>query len=361
MASKKASCLPPPVCARPTISSLCKMNRTFSLNNIFMQQQQQQIVLLPVDYDDQKHQQQRKPSDSSASTSSQGSTTPGPIQPTLARRRTPRNAQEFLEASGIDSHVFVNKGYYIGSMFNLNECTSTQSLPRQRLQQQTHVAKQVQTLNRKPKDVKRHSTFKRASSLKRDEQHGDELKPFGNTSALSMANLNLFNIDQAADINMFNNDYLTDQTSSYMLSNDDYEVLSQYSNSNGKHLKQHENRESTISCNSCSIGRSSGPSLVSSHTCYHRHAHKLHTSSTCTTISNCSFKNPNCNRLSLFYKNRCASKVQLQQQQHQQRQNPDLVDTKKTLLDLTNNKMPLSSSIWHMLVKLSSNQLPGLS
>ena len=43
---------------------------------------------------------------------------------TTPRRRTPRNAEEFLKASGVhDTENFLNKGYYVGSMFNLNEAT----------------------------------------------------------------------------------------------------------------------------------------------------------------------------------------------------------------------------------------------
>ncbi len=278
---KKPLCLPPPVCARPTISSLCKMNRTFSLNNIFVQQSQpQQIVLLPVDYDDKKT-QQRKASESSASTSSQGSTTPGHIQPTPLKRRTPRNAEEFLEAAGIDSQVFVNKGYYIGSMFNLNECTLT---PHRQQQQQP---KHAQTLNRKPKDVKRHSTFKRSSSLKRDQS---DFKSFGNTPALSMANLNLFNNDaDQNDIILFD-EYINDQTSPYLHSNDEYEVLSQYSNQNGK---PHQNQTCTIS-SCCSNSPSSHNALQTPKTVASNRSQCLHYSeplssfynNTSSTISN---------------------------------------------------------------------------
>ncbi len=41
---------------------------------------------------------------------------------TAPRRRTPRNAEEFLTAAGIpDPDAYLTKGYYVGSMLNLNE------------------------------------------------------------------------------------------------------------------------------------------------------------------------------------------------------------------------------------------------
>ena len=58
---------------------------------------------------------------------------PQPQQPhqtrTTPRRRTPRNAEEFLKASGVvDTQTFLNKGYYVGSMFNLNEISKNSSV-----------------------------------------------------------------------------------------------------------------------------------------------------------------------------------------------------------------------------------------
>ena len=56
---------------------------------------------------------------------------------TTPRRRTPRNAEEFLKASGVvDTDTFLNKGYYVGSMFNLNEICKN---PNQMSQQQSEL------------------------------------------------------------------------------------------------------------------------------------------------------------------------------------------------------------------------------
>ncbi len=42
------------------------------------------------------------------------------------RRRTPRNVEEYLVANGVvDTEKFLTKGYYVGSMMNLNEFAST--------------------------------------------------------------------------------------------------------------------------------------------------------------------------------------------------------------------------------------------
>jgi hypothetical protein len=181
----------PPSCARPTISSLCKMNRTFSLNNVSdVNSNQNQIannnninnILLPLTQAslsiaansaaisssssfggpnqqmnnnnnnggqqnmsiineekqnnfmllNQLNRQNLKLSSKYASSNylndigssystiiSHKNTTPTMTTP---RRRTPRNAEEFLHAAGVkDPAQFLNKGFYVGSMFNLNE------------------------------------------------------------------------------------------------------------------------------------------------------------------------------------------------------------------------------------------------
>ena len=53
-------------------------------------------------------------------------TLPTKTRTTAPRRRTPRNAQEFLQAAGVpDPEAYLTKGYYVGSMLNLSELAPT--------------------------------------------------------------------------------------------------------------------------------------------------------------------------------------------------------------------------------------------
>lgn len=106
------------------------MNRTFSLHNLLnvddtnqIQQQQQQQQL--------QAKQQKIQQDLSYSSFTLNKSNPVKIKHVKGRRRTPRNAEEFLEAAGLDSEKFVKKEYYVGSMYNLNEILIKESQQQQ--------------------------------------------------------------------------------------------------------------------------------------------------------------------------------------------------------------------------------------
>ena len=203
------------------------MNRTFSLNNVNQQQQHQPQQhphkIVEIDFN--------KTSSSSSSSTSSTSSASSPTsinhnnnelkqqQQTLfspksttsstnstihhhhPKRRTPRNAEEFLEAAGIDSDYFANKGYYVGSMYNLNQIGGSS--------QQPPIIK-TETVKNKPQ--RSLSLLKRNSSLKET------------SSSMSLANLNLFNHQQASssnggkkftDLSLFN-EYFIDKTYKYV-------------------------------------------------------------------------------------------------------------------------------------------------
>ena len=177
----------PPSCARPTISSLRKMNRTFSLNNVsdigsnqLKQQQKHQespinqtqnnsssnmslflntqnvVPLTQASLAAVEQQQQANfpPSDDSmmrmtllnnanklsskyaSSNYLSDYTKPALMNPqktrTQPRRRTPRNAEEFLVQAGVqDPETYLSKGFYVGSMLNLNELNKSTPVDQQ--------------------------------------------------------------------------------------------------------------------------------------------------------------------------------------------------------------------------------------
>lgn len=227
----------PPSCARPTISSLRKMNRTFSLNNVSqVGTAQTNIPNTPIV---QEVQQQSTPPQivlpltqaslamaNAASTSSFSSSimTNDPVmrmnlinnanklsskyassnylndystnkqfQPqqtrTTPRRRTPRNAEEFLLAAGIaDPESYLNKGYYVGSMVDLTEFTNKNQNPQQpQSQQQISNSNQVQQTLQNPSSSSSSSIqqpyFLEPNNVKRRNSIHE-------TTSLSLANLN---------------------------------------------------------------------------------------------------------------------------------------------------------------------------
>jgi hypothetical protein len=192
----------PPSCARPTISSLRKMNRTFSLNNVsnvelslpneesILEQKVQQRMnngpnmILPLtqatlavatasynnkiinnyhhhnNYNDNfdvqstcshlsgnkfqtkyassahlndfnnnyQHNQQTLSRDPFYQQLPKTSARYSTLTTSARRHRTPRNAEEYLQAVGVtDTEYFLNKGFYVGSMLNLNELNNSSS------------------------------------------------------------------------------------------------------------------------------------------------------------------------------------------------------------------------------------------
>ena len=128
------------------------------------------------------------------------------------KRRTPRNAEEFLEAAGIDSDYFVNKGYYVGSMYNLNQIQATTGsvdAPQKKgIPQQNESKKQLQPVHRSL------SLIKRKNSLTE-------------TPSMSLANLNVFNQEynkeassskKYTELSLFN-EYFIDKTYKYVNNN----------------------------------------------------------------------------------------------------------------------------------------------
>ena len=157
----------PPSCARPTISSLRKMNRTFSLNNVSEPTNATPTTAPPPPAIAALAMTQAGSSASSVSTPTTNGQTrlilpltqaslalqnaaittakyassnylnhieSGPTMSiqtpqqtrTTPRRRQPRNAEEFLIAAGIvDTEQFLRKGYYVGSMVNLNDFSAS--------------------------------------------------------------------------------------------------------------------------------------------------------------------------------------------------------------------------------------------
>jgi len=182
------------------------MNRTFSLNNVNHQPQQPKIVEIDLNKTISSSSSSSSSSTSSASSPTsmhnnnnelkQHQTIFSPKSTTSSsnshpKRRTPRNAEEFLEAAGIDSDYFVNKGYYVGSMYNLN--------------QQQPIIKTETKQEKLPK--RSLSLLKRNASLKE-------------TSSMSLANLNLFNQQSSnakkfTELSLFN-EYFIDKTYKYV-------------------------------------------------------------------------------------------------------------------------------------------------
>ncbi len=68
---------------------------------------------------------------------------------TQPRRRTPRNAEEFLVAAGVsDPASFVNKGYYVGSMLNLSEFAASHgSMPKTSVQMSEQHGQVIENAN----------------------------------------------------------------------------------------------------------------------------------------------------------------------------------------------------------------------
>ena len=212
------------------------MNRTFSLNNVSIAQpqpqpqQQQQQQQEQHNYDDStsttttassptsmNHHENNAPNTffsplSLKSTSSSNSTANTGVlkqpQPTQShpKRRTPRNAEEFLEAAGIDSEFFANKGYYVGSMFNLNDLKPVAKSQQKEKQEDEVIVK---------RPIQRSlSLMKRKNSLVE-------------TASMSMANLNLFNQQfnekkenkKFTELSLFN-EYFIDKTYKYVNNSD---------------------------------------------------------------------------------------------------------------------------------------------
>ena len=119
---------------------------------------------------------------------------------TTPRRRTPRNAQEFLAAAGVEPQSFLNKGYYVGSMMNLNEFASKSN------QQQQSITNQSQNINintqvnnnllQNPSSSSSSSTNGFKNSKEQDQSSFANLKRRNSTheaTSVSMANLNFMN------------------------------------------------------------------------------------------------------------------------------------------------------------------------
>lgn len=268
----------PPSCARPTISSLRKMNRTFSLNNVsdvgvtpasaaaianqrnagvvndIVTNNNQSNIVLPLTQASLAIANAAQASSSSFNSNnsrcinnninnsnnnddaslisrmnllnnsnkynsryaSSNLLQNDPMQPqqtrTTPRRRTPRNAEEFLLAAGVvDTESFLNKGYYVGSMLNLNEFTASSSIAPSQLnashqmqlqhqQQQQHLQQQ-HLLNPSssssssihnngggniPINYKDHNLVHQSMNLKRRNSIHD-------STSVSLANLNFLN------------------------------------------------------------------------------------------------------------------------------------------------------------------------
>lgn len=104
----------PPSCARPTISSLCKMNRTFSLYNVY-----NSCDSVNTNYGGYS-------GDANANGEQYCNNQRSDVEEDVRRYvpthyRKIRKAEEFIKAAGLDSDTFIKKDYYFGSMFNLHE------------------------------------------------------------------------------------------------------------------------------------------------------------------------------------------------------------------------------------------------
>ena len=271
----------PPSCARPTISSLRKMNRTFSLNNVSeaglnnpnLNNNNKNIAAInnninninnpngniilpltkaslamanassssfnstafvnnnnhnnssrysnlnggaesPLNMLNESTKFQSKYASSTYLNDTASSNSRKIFQPqqtrTTPRRRTPRNAEEYLLANGVDdTKTFMSKGYYVGSMVNLNEYAGkSTNIPNNQSQNQNEQnttssssssnfklgQQQQQPQSTSPNDMLNESF----NSVKRRNSIHD-------TASVSLANLNFLNSNFSGAHNNNNN------------------------------------------------------------------------------------------------------------------------------------------------------------
>lgn len=243
----------PPSCARPTISSLRKMNRTFSLNNVAdigtaantngttqnAPNETNKNLVVPLtqatinafntnsarfNYNNSTEESmsqlnyscklQSKYASSNYLNDFSQNKQPVKQSPqqyphrtrTTPRRRTPRNAEEFLLANGVtDTQSFLNKGYYVGSMLNLNEfsnSSTTLNMSRQQPQQIATDNNLQEFSNQNGVAVVSSSSSSSASGFnnksvnnvfKEQDLNMKRRNSIHDTTSVSMANLNFLN------------------------------------------------------------------------------------------------------------------------------------------------------------------------
>ncbi|CAF0704892.1 unnamed protein product [Brachionus calyciflorus] len=241
----------PPSCARPTISSLRKMNRTFSLNNVnevgqaVTQQQEPQILPLTqaslamanaasassFNGNNEAVMRMNLLNESSklgskyASSNYLNDFTRNQFQPqqtrTTPRRRTPRNAEEFLLSQGItDPEGYLSKGFYVGSMLDLSKFSKPvensqnlqNNMSKQEIDLQNPSSSSSSSMNNFQKNQK--SFFLDHNGIKRRNSVHE-------TTSMSMANLNYIGTGE----HMFDNSTMKSNSNK---SQNYYRALSNY-------------------------------------------------------------------------------------------------------------------------------------
>ena len=197
----------------------CKLQSKYAssnyLNDFNSMQQKQQLH-----QQQQQQQQQQQLKQSQQQLPQRTRTTP--------RRRTPRNAEEFLMAAGVtDTQSFLNKGYYVGSMLNLHELGNSTSRSNNQMNQQ-HQQQQMQCFDQNGASAAVASSSSSSASgfngsnkpnnnnIVFKEQNLDlQMKrrnSIHDTTSVSMANLNFLNNNFSP--NNHNNNMNSNQTSS---------------------------------------------------------------------------------------------------------------------------------------------------
>jgi hypothetical protein len=275
----------PPSCARPTISSLRKMNRTFSLNNVSeaglnnpnnnkniaainnnnnnnnINNPNGNIILpltkaslamanassssfnstafinnnhnngsrystincgaeSPLNMLNESAKFQSKYASSTYLNDTASSNSRKIFQPqqtrTTPRRRTPRNAEEYLLANGVDdTKSFMSKGYYVGSMVNLNEYAGKSTNIPNNNNNQSQNQNEQNTTSSSSSSMQNQSNFK----LNQQQQQPQSTSPndilnesfnsvkrrnsIHDTTSVSLANLNFLNSNFSGGHNNF--------------------------------------------------------------------------------------------------------------------------------------------------------------
>lgn len=189
----------------------CKLQSKYASSNYLNDYNQQQQKM------QQQHQQQQQLKQSQQQYPQRTRTTP--------RRRTPRNAEEFLIAAGVvDTESYLNRGYYVGSMLNLNEFAQSGSISSSRSIQAQAVQQQQQQNHHESNGVAAAASSSSSSSasgfnnpnnkqinstFKEQDLQMKRRNSIHDTTSISMANLNFLNNNFSPTSNASNNNAST--------------------------------------------------------------------------------------------------------------------------------------------------------
>lgn len=132
---------------------------------------------------------------------------------TTPRRRTPRNAEEFLMAAGIvDTETYLSKGYYVGSMLNLSEFTLNANMSVNQANALNNMQQEQQEQQEANADLLQNPSSSSSSSINGFKNHQ---KPyFLEPSSISNANLKRRNsIHETTSLSLANLAYLNENES----------------------------------------------------------------------------------------------------------------------------------------------------